>query len=468
MNIEPRHKWESCLEIIKDNVSLEQYNVSFAYITFEAYAEVDDTLCKICLGAPTNFIVDFIEEHYKDLLAKTLQRVFEKRVKLYYKILEIKNPKVETIVEAQPKAPANGVQSRDANKAPDLLMAPAVSDLDSQLRPSYNFDSYIEGESNLLARSIGQSIAEHPAKTFNPFFVFGPSGCGKTHLVNAIGLKIKELHPNMRVLYLSAHLFTVQYMDAVRQNKIAEFIAFYQTIDTLIIDDIHELAGKTGTQQAFFHIFNHLHINGKQIILTCDRPPIAIAGLEERLLTRFKWGLQAEIEKPTRSLRFSILSAKVHKEGLRIPDNVLNFISEKVNESVRDLEGIINSLLAYSVVYNCEINLKLLQKVMPKFVEVKEKTITIDEIKAKTCEYFNVKADLIDSRSRKQPISYIRQLIIYLSSIHTESSQIQIGLNIGGRNHATVIHSINQIKNLIDTDSKTREDINEIEKLLTV
>jgi len=466
MNKDPRHMWEECLQIFRDNISAEQYNVSFAYVDFCAYQDGN-----LCISVPSDFIKDFIENNYSDLMRKTFLRVFECKIRLYYKVLEVKQPKTEITVEApNTNGPQikNGSQVRNANEAPDQLMAPAVADLDSQLRISYNFDNFIEGESNLLARSIGKSIAERPAKTFNPFFVHGPSGCGKTHLVNAIGLRIKELHPEMRVLYLSAHLFTVQYMDAVKQNKVTDFIAFYQTIDTLIIDDIHELSGKTGTQQAFFHIFNHLHINGKQIILTCDRSPIQIVGLEERLLTRFKWGLQAEIEKPTRTLRYNILNAKVHNEGLRIPEKVLSFISEKVNESVRDLEGIINSLMAHSVVYNCEIDMKLLQRIMPKFVEIQDKAITIDDVKRKTCQYFNVKVDDIDSRSRKQPISYIRQLIIYLSSIHTESSQLQIGLNVGNRNHATVIHSINQIKNLVETDEKTRIDINEIEKLLSI
>jgi len=457
--------WEECLQIFRDNISAEQYKVSFAYAEFYAYKE--DSLC---ISVPSDFIKDFIENNYSELMRKTFMRVFGRRIKLYYKILEVQKPKTTTTIEApvtnNPQI-KNGKQERPANESPDMLMAPAVADLDSQLRISYNFGTFIEGDSNLLACTVGKSIAEHPAKTFNPFFVHGPSGCGKTHLVNAIGLRIKELHPQMRVLYLSAHLFTVQYMDAVKKNKLTDFIAFYQTIDTLIIDDIHELAGKTGTQQAFFHIFNHLHINGKQIILTCDRPPIAIAGLEERLLTRFKWGLQAEIEKPTRSLRFNILNAKVQKEGLRIPKDVLDFISEKVNESVRDLEGIIHSLMAYSVVYNCDINMRLLQKVLPKFVEVKPE-LTIEEIKKKTCQYFKVKAEDIDSRNRIQPIAYARQIIFYLASAHTGKSQPQIGKSIGGRNHTTVIHSINQIKNLIETNEKTREDLREIEKLLGV
>jgi chromosomal replication initiator protein len=221
--------------------------------------------------------------------------------------------------------------------------------------------------------------------------LIGPSGCGKTHLINAIGYRIKELHPQLRVLYLSAHLFTVQFTDAVRQNKTNEFIRFYQSIDVLILDDVQELSGKDKTQNTFFHIFNHLHLNGKQIILSADRPPIAIQGLEDRLLTRFKWGMQAEIEKPTQNLRFNILAAKVEKEGLKIPTNVLKYISENIDDSVRDLEGIINSLMAYSVVYNSDINMALARKVMPRFVESPSRELTIDDVKQSVCEHFNLK-----------------------------------------------------------------------------
>lgn len=466
MNKEPRQLWNECLQIIRDNISAEQYDVSFKYVDFYAYQDG-----KLYLSVPSGFILEFIESQYSGLMRSVFNRVFGQKILLYYRVLEVKKTGTSIQVEGSdtnnPKVP-NGRQERPDNVFPDGIIEPAVADLDSRLRISYNFDNYIEGESNILARSVGQSIADEPGKKFNPFFIYGPSGCGKTHLVNAIGIRIKELHPKMRVLYLSAHLFTVQFMDAVKQNKVTDFIAFYQTIDTLIIDDVHELSGKSGTQNAFFHIFNHLYLNGKQIILTCDRPPIEIVGLEDRLLTRFKGGLQAEIEKPSRNMRFNILNAKIRKEGLRIPENVLAFICDKVNESIRDLEGIINSLMAYSVVYNCDINMKLLQKIMPKFVEIREKVLTIDDVKKKACEFFNVNTDIIDSRSRKQPISYIRQLIIYLSSIHTEASQIQIGLNVGGRNHATVVHSINQIKNLIDTNEKTRDDIKEIEKLLSI
>ena len=268
------------------------------------------------------------------------------------------------------------------------------------------------------------------------------------------------------MLYLSAHLFSVQYSDAVIKNKLNEFIRFYQSIDVLILDDVQELSGKAKTQNTFFHIFNHLHINGKQIILSADRPPIAIKDLEDRLLTRFKWGMQAEIEKPTQNLRLDIISAKVEKEGLKIPSNVLKFISENVDDSVRDLEGIINSLMAYSVVYNCGINMSLVQKVMPRFVEKTEHTITIDEVKQCVCDHFNLKLNQLDSRARTQKIAYARQVAMYLSNQFTGKSHVQIGVNIGNRNHATVIHAIRQIKDMMEVDDQIRQDVTELQEIL--
>ncbi len=453
--------WDKCLDIIKDNITPQQFAMSFAFVKLHKFENG-----KLVLDVPSEFIKEFLEEHFLPLMKSTFTRVFGNNITLYYNVLEdmTNNISVHVPSDNNPRL-LNGEQRLDARKTPDLVTAPQVQDLDSQLRPSYNFDNFIEGESNRLARSVGEAIAKHPAKTFNPFFVFGHSGVGKTHLVNAIGLRIKELHPEMRVLYISAHLFTVQYTDAVRQNKVNDFIRFYQTIDTLIIDDIQELSGKTQTQNTFFHIFNHLQINGKQIILTADRPPMAIQGLEDRLLTRFKWGLQAEIEKPTQSLRFNILNAKINKEGLQIPSQIIKYISENIDESVRDLEGIINSLMAHSICYNCDINMQLVQKVMPGFVDISEHSITIDDVKQSVCEHLKLSMNVLDSRSRKQEIAYARQLAMYISAELTNKSNIQIGLNIGKRNHATVIHACKQIKDLLDTDDRVRQDVEAIKEI---
>ena len=464
MELNPKILWDRCLDIIRDNISPEQFAATFAFVELHSFKNG-----KLVLDVPSEFVKNLLEEKFLPLMGSTFKRVFGDSINsLYYNVKVVKTPKGGEVIEKAEIAPkvVNGTPRDDARKSPDDVTAPQVQDLDSQLLPHYRFDNYIEGESNRLARSVGESIANNPARTFNPFFVYGPSGCGKTHLINAIGLRIKELHPQMRVLYLSAHLFTVQYTDAVRQNKVNDFIRFYQSIDTLILDDVQELSGKTQTQNTFFHIFNHLHINGKQIILSADRPPIAIQGLEDRLLTRFKWGMQAEIEKPTQHLRLDILTAKVDKEGLNIPVNVLRFIAENIDESVRDLEGIINSLMAYSVVYNCDINMKLVQKVMPRFVETTEHVSTIDDVKQCVCERFNLKITQLDSRTRTQQIAYARQVAMYLSSELTDKSHVQIGVNIGNRNHATVIHAIKQIKDMMEVDERTRQDIDELMDIL--
>ena len=457
----PKLLWGRCLEIIRDNITPQQFAASFAFVELNSLENG-----KLVLDVPSEFVKEYLEEHFLNLMASTFKRVFGNSVtELYYNVKVVKTKRGGHVKEKGeiPTKVLNGPIRRDVRETPGDVTAPQVQDLDSQLIPDYKFESYLEGESNRLARSVGESIANNPAKTFNPFFVYGPSGCGKTHLINAIGHRIKELHPQMRVLYLSAHLFTVQFTDAYLKNKINEFIRFYQSIDVLILDDVQELSGKAGTQNTFFHIFNHLHVTGKQIILSADRPPIAIQDLEDRLLTRFKWGMQAEIEKPTQNLRLDILSAKVEKEGLKIPANVLKFIAENIDDSVRDLEGIINSLMVNSVVYNCDINMALVRKLMPQFVEKhSKKELTIEDVKQTVCEHFNLKVSQIDSRERTQRIAYARQMAMYLAEQMTDNSHIQIGRIIGNRNHATVVHALKQIKDMMNVEDHVREDVEEL------
>ena len=456
----PKLLWGKCLDIIRDNITPQQFATSFAFVELNSLENG-----KLVLDVPSEFVKEYLEEHYLRLMASTFKRVFGNSVSsLYYNVKVVKTKRGGNVKEKgnMPVKVLNGPVRTQGNTAPGDVTAPQVQDLDSQLIPDYKFESYLEGDSNRLARSVGESIANNPAKTFNPFFVYGPSGCGKTHLINAIGHRIKELHPQMRVLYLSAHLFTVQYTDAVRQNKTNEFIRFYQSIDVLILDDVQELSGKGATQNTFFHIFNHLHVNGKQIILSADRPPIAIQDLEDRLLTRFKWGMLAEIQKPTQNLRLNILSAKVEKEGLSIPANVLKFISENIDDSVRDLEGIINSLMVNSVVYNCDINMALVRKLMPQFVEKHSKELTIDDVKHSVCEHFNLKIAQLDSRERTQRVAYARQVAMYLSERLTDNTHMQIGRQIGNRNHATVLHAMKQIHDMIEVDDHVRDDVDEI------
>jgi chromosomal replication initiator protein len=448
--------WNKCLDIIRDNVTAQQYSMWFAYTGALSY-----TNGELTISVPNRFFCEYLEEHFLDLIKKCMIRVAGKEIRLRYSVLVDGQHSLRVDQEASNHEALND-RKGGIDVSPDSPLA-AASDFDSQLKLSYNFENYIEGESNKLARSIGKSISAEPAKVFNPFFVYGASGVGKTHLVNAIGLEIKKLHPNLRVLYVSAHLFMVQYVHAKLNNKTNEFINFYQTIDVLIIDDIQELSNKEKTQNTFFHIFNHLHMNGKQIILTADRPPVHIVGLEDRLLTRFKWGLQVEIEKPTSALRHSILADKVRKEGLCIPEDVISYIAEHVNESIRDLEGFVNSLIANSIVMNCDINIDLVKRILPQFTNENFGPLTFDGIKDAVCRHFDITIEELCSRSRKRPVAYIRQLAIYLANKYTDLSSVQIGRQIGGRNHATVIHSVNQIKNLIDVDEAVRNEVDVLE-----
>ena len=324
----------------------------------------------------------------------------------------------------------------------------------------------IKGNSNEFSRTVGETVAKNPARTFNPLFLYGPSGVGKTHLINAIGTRIKELYPEKRVLYVSAHLFQVQYTDSVRTNHFNDFISFYQTIDVLIIDDIQEFAGVTKTQNTFFHIFNHLHQNGKQLILTSDRAPVMLQGMEERLLTRFKWGLVAELEKPDVELRKNILRNKIRRDGLNIPESVINYIAENVNESVRELEGIINSLLAQSIIFKRDVDIDLAERIVRKAVRCESKPITIEDIIAKVCSHYEIEESAIHTKTRKREVVQVRQVAMFLAKKHTDASSSKIGQLIGNKDHATVLHACKIVKDQVEVDKSFKADIEEIEALL--
>ncbi len=462
----PQLRWEECLRIIRSNVTDQQYKTWFAPITCVSFDNRTLTLC-----VPSQFVYEYLEEHYVGLLRSVLGRVFGDGTKLLYQVVADMTNHLTVELEATTRPAKVGTPRPNpavaGNLAPKALQASAPQDLDPHLNTNYNFDNFIEGINNKLPRSVGQSIAEHPKQvTFNPLFIYGASGVGKTHLVNAIGTRLKELHPEKRVLYVSAHLFQVQYTDSVRKNTVNDFINFYQTIDVLIIDDVQEFASLTKTQNTFFHIFNHLHQNGKQLILTSDRPPIALQGMEERLLTRFKWGLLAELEKPNKELRRAILRSKIHHDGLRIPDDVIDYISDNVSDSVRDLEGIINSLMAYSVVYNRDIDLELAEQTVKRVVRVENKPITVDYIIDTVCTYFQVKPEDIFTASRKQNIVQVRQIAMYFAQKFTDLSSARIGALIGKRNHATVLHSCNQVQDRLHVDKNFKQKVDEIEALL--
>ena len=457
----PKALWDNCLSLIKDNVTEQQFRTWFAPIVFESYNEDSRTLL---VQVPSMYVYEYLEQYYVGLLSKALIRSFGQNVQLTYRVVTDKQHGIIQDVEGEEPVNIERPQPTDrANRTPDVLDAVA-NDLNPQLDVHKTFQNFIEGASNKLPRTVGISIAEHPGKsTFNPFFVFGPSGCGKTHLINAIGVRCKEMYPQKRVLYVSARLFQVQFTDAVRQNKVNEFIQFYQTIDVLIVDDIQEWATATKTLDTFFHIFDHLFRLGKQIILASDRPPVDLQGVKDRLLTRFSCGLIAELEQPNVQLCIDILRAKCRRDGLKIPEDVIQFIAETANGSVRDLEGIVNSLMAYSIVYNSNIDMRLAERIIKRAVKVDNKPLTVDDILEKVCGHYNVPQQQVFSRSRKRDYVLVRQVSMYLAQKYTKMPASRIGQLIGGRDHSTVIHSCSTIEQRLKVDKAFLSELNSIE-----
>lgn len=460
MKASPDARWDNALALIRENVSQQQYDTWFRPIVFESF---DDAKKTLLVQVPSPFVYEYLEENYVDLLIKVLHRTFCEGIRLNYRVVTDKEHKLSQDIESDPADIEQKPRTR-ANQSPTPLDAAQPQLIDPQLNPHLSFANYIEGASNKLPRSVGQSIAEHPNTTqFNPMFIYGPSGCGKTHLVNAIGLRTKQLYPQKRVLYISARLFQVQYTNAVLQNSTNDFIRFYQTIDMLIVDDIQEWISAPKTQDTFFHIFDHLFRNGKRIILASDRPPVDLKGMPERLLTRFSCGLIAELEKPNTQLCVDILENKIRKDGLHIPRDVIEFISQTANGSVRDLQGVINSLMAYSIVYNSNIDMRLAERVIKRAVKIDDKPLTVDEIIETVCNHFNVSPSAVGGKSRKRDFVVARQVSMYLAQKYTKMPASRIGKLVGNRDHSTVIHSCTQVENRLKVDKEFLAEIQSLE-----
>jgi len=452
--------WSQCLGIIKDVVPSEAvFNTWFLPIVSRKWE--NNT---ITIQVPSMFFYEYLEEKYSDLLKATLTRVMGKGTKLKYTVLMENTGKTTVNYDggrtSQTPPAANNVRF-------DPFSVQNRQKIESQLNPNYTLDAFIEGTCNKLARSAGLAIAKEPGNTiFNPIFVFGKSGLGKTHLANAIGLMTEELHPEKNVLYVNANKFQQQYTDAVRNNTVNDFLNFYQMIDVLIVDDIQDLAGKTGTQNTFFHIFNHLHQNKKQLVLTSDREPKLLQGLDQRMLGRFKWGLTAELESPDLETKKTILRNKVKADGLIIPENVINYIAENVRDNVRELEGVIISLLAQSTLTKAEINVELAQKVVGKSVNITEKKISVTSIVDAVCDHYSLTIKDIQTTSRKREMVQARQIAMFLARKLTKNSLSSIGEQIGNRDHATVLHACKTIGDLLITDKGVRQSLDAIEGVL--
>ena len=464
----PKAIWDNSLLLIKDSVTEQQYNTWFKPIVFESYKPSTKTLL---VQVPSPFVYEYLEQNFVDLLSKVLHRNFGEGIRLTYRVVTDKEHKLSQDIEADPDDADMAKQTRErAQQTAAQPVAPQQQeDIDTQLDPKLTFNNYMEGDSNKLPRSVGLSIAEHPNTTqFNPMFIYGPSGSGKTHLVNAIGLKAKQMYPQKRVLYVSARLFQTQYTDAVLHNASNDFINFYQSIDMLIVDDIQEWAGKAKTLNTFFHIFNHLFRNGKRIILACDRPPVELKDMPDRLLTRFSCGLVCELEKPNIQLCVDILSNKIRRDGLKIPVDVISFIAQTCNGSVRDLQGAINGLLAYSIVYNSSIDIRLAERVIKRAVKVDDKPLTIDDIVETVCHHYNVTVTAVNSKSRKRDYVVARQVTMYLAQKYTKMPASRIGKLVGNRDHSTVIHSCSKVEERLKIDAGFSDELVSIENGLKV
>lgn len=447
-------QWGKCLQTIKDNVSEQIFQTWFAPI--EPLKYENKTLF---ISVPSQYYYEFLEERFIDLLRKVLYRYYGEGTNLEYQITMIQDTQT-TVDFKSTQRTILPVQEKTTIRK-ELPQNP-IPELDPHLKADYNFETFIEGTSNKLARSVAEAVAKEPGKTFNPYFIYGASGVGKTHLATAIGLKVKELNPASRVLYVSAHLFKVQYTDSIRNNTLNDFINFYQTIDVLIIDDIQEFTGNTKTQNTFFYIFNQLHQNGKQLVMTADRAPVLLQGLEERLITRFKWGMVAELEKPSLDLRKDILRNKVQRDGWMFPEDVIEYVANHVTGSVRDLEGIAIAIMAQATIYNKEIDMDLARKTVKKLTYTEEKEISIPDIIETVCDHFGLETSSIQTKSRKREVVQARQIAMYLAKEYTDYSVARIGKLIGDRDHATVLHAFKTVKELEEVDKNFHEEIEEI------
>ncbi len=451
--------WDKCLEIIRDTIPEEHYHYWFSPLSFESLK--DNVLTISC---PSEFFVEQLEDRYVRVLKSALDRVFGKGIRLIYNFPVVANDPTSKVSmdSAQPSAAVKPGPGASANPFQDKY----VEEINSQLNPEYTFENYCISESNKVAQSIGEAIANDPKlKTFNPLFIFGPCGVGKTHLIQAIGIRIKERDPRTRVLYITARLFQDQFSSATLRGKINEFIKFYQSIDTLIIDDIQDFIGKPGTQRTFFHIFNHLKQNNKQLIMSSDCAPADMEGMEERLLSRFKSGMTARLDKPDYALRREVLLQKSRRDGINLPEDVVEFIVTNVTQSIREIEGVMVSLLAYATGLNCEIDINLARRVLANSVKLNQRKTNFESITKVVSDYYNIEPAQIFDKSRKREVSDARQMVMYLAKKLAKMPLKAIGTRLS-RTHATVLYACKNIEERLPIEKQLQEDVNKIEGAL--
>lgn len=448
--------WEECLKIFKDNLPAEQFAAWFQPVSSVSF---DDN--RLTVMVPSPFFVEQLEERYMKLISLTLQKVYGPHVNLFYRFNQVYDEPTTGVTIGSSKPSADVAPKAGASSNPLAQEQPI--EIDAQLNPTYTFENYCGSASNRVARSIGEAIATNPAcKTFNPLFIFGAPGVGKTHLIQAIGIRIKETQPLNKVLYVTARLFESQFTSALRNGKINDFIRFYQNIDTLIIDDIQDLIGKTKTQNTFFHIFDHLQRNQKQLIFASDCRPSSMEGMEPRLLSRFKWGMTAELDKPDFELRRDVLILKAEQNGLELPVDVTDYIARNVTESVRELEGVVVSLIAHATVLNVDISLDLARKVIANAVKISRKQINFEMILQAVASHYKIDPDAIFTKSRKREISDARQMVMFMAKKHANMAYTAIGTRLS-RTHATVLYACNSIAERLPLEKQLMADVKAIE-----
>ena len=465
--------WKKCLQIIKDNVSPQSFKTWFEPIK---PIRLDGTV--LTIEVPSQFFYEWLEEHYITLLKKVIRQQLGPEGRLEYSIVmehavaekpyTVRIPtKTSGDLKNSPVSVPVNVSSTIRN--PFIIPGLKKVNVESQLNPNYTFENFVEGDCNRLARSAGYAVAGKPGGTaFNPLLIYGGVGMGKTHLAHAIGIEIKNSHPGKTVLYVTSEKFTLQFIDAVRNNEQNDFVHFYQMMDVLIIDDIQFLAGKEKTQDVFFHIFNHLHQTGKQIILTSDKAPVDLQGMEQRLLSRFKWALSADLQMPDLETRISILNRQMYQDGIELPKEIVEYIAYSITSNVRELEGALISILAQASLNKKSVTLELAKQMIDKFVKNTTHEVSIDYIQKIVCDYFDLPIEMLKSKTRKRQVVQARQIAMYFAKNMTKSSLSSIGAHCGGKDHATVLHACRTVNNLIETDKKFKASVMELQKKIAI
>jgi chromosomal replication initiator protein len=475
MSAQSEQIWNACLIVIKDNIPLQAFKTWFEPII---PIKLENNI--LTIQVPSHFFYEWLEEHYITLLSKVIKKEIGSEGQLEYSIVMENNSRNATPYTvklptsnrtAVKNSPVTVPMSLNERQITNPFIIPGLKkvNVDSNLNPAYSFENFVEGDCNRLARSAGYAVANKPGGTaFNPLLIYGGVGLGKTHLAHSIGIGIKNQFPNKTVLYVGSEKFAHQFIDAIKNGTTNDFIHFYQMIDVLIIDDVQFFSGKDKTQDVFFHIFNHLHQNGKQIILTSDKPPVEMQGMEQRLLSRFKWGLSADLASPDLETRIAILEKKMYGNGIELPREVVEYLAYSINTNIREMEGAWTSLLAQASLNKKAITLELAKQMIDKFVKNTAREVSIDYIQKVVCDYFDLPIEMLKSKTRKREVVQARQISMYFSKKMTKSSLASIGAHCGGKDHATVLHACRTVTNLSETDKQFKVYLEDLEKKLTI